>query len=162
MDITEHPSVDVVIEPGKPFPFEDGHFDLIVSASCFEHDPCFWLTFKEMTRVLKDNGHIYVSAPGRGKYYQYPGDNWRFYTDAGQALAYWSGFQQSNEKVFPVEVVEVFHMTDAVCNFNDYVCIWKRCPHKQTHIVTDKSVVNTKGPVETLLNNKLNTVKHLF
>lgn len=41
LDIQAHPSVDVVMNPGDAFPFEDESFDLIVSTSCFEHDPCF-------------------------------------------------------------------------------------------------------------------------
>ena len=67
VDITPHPSVDIVIEPGKKLPFEDGTIDLIVSTSCFEHDPCFWITFKEMCRILKPDGYIYINAPGNGE-----------------------------------------------------------------------------------------------
>ena len=46
LDIEEHPSVDVVMKPGDVFPFPDESFDLIVSTSCFEHDPCFWMFVK--------------------------------------------------------------------------------------------------------------------
>ena len=50
-----------------------------------------------MTRIIKPSGYIYINAPTTGHYHCYPGDNWRFYSDAGQALAYWSGKQISNE-----------------------------------------------------------------
>ena len=92
IDMEAHPSVDIVVQPGERLPFEDGSVDLVVSTSCFEHDPCFWLTFREMTRIVKLGGAIYVNAPSGGQYHKYPGDNWRFYSDAGQALAYWSGY----------------------------------------------------------------------
>jgi len=45
VDMESDPSVDIVIPPGEKLPFEDSSVDLIVSTSCFEHDPCFWLTF---------------------------------------------------------------------------------------------------------------------
>ena len=103
-------SVDIVIHPGEKLPFEDSSVDLIVSTSCFEHDPCFWLTFKEMTRIIKPSGYIYVNAPTSCMYRQYPGDNWRFYSDAGQALAYWSGIKMSTENIYPVKVIETFNI----------------------------------------------------
>ena len=37
-------------------------------------------------------------------------DNWRFYSDAGQALAYWSSHQFENEPVYHMKVVETFHI----------------------------------------------------
>ena len=59
------PSVDIVTPPGDKLPFGDSYVDLIVSTSCFEHDPCFWMTFKEMTRIIKPSGYIYINAPTR-------------------------------------------------------------------------------------------------
>lgn len=50
-------SVDIIVPPGEKIPFDDGS---IVSTSYFEHDPCFWLTFKEMT---KPSGFIYINGP---------------------------------------------------------------------------------------------------
>jgi len=60
IDMEAHESVDIVTPPGEKLPFADGSVDLIVSTSCFEHDPCFWLTFKEMTRIIKPSGYIYI------------------------------------------------------------------------------------------------------
>jgi hypothetical protein len=70
----------------------------------------FWLTFKEMTRIIKLDGFIYVNAQSNGFYHTYPGDNWRFYKDVGQSLAYWSGIQVANEEIYPVKVIETFHI----------------------------------------------------
>jgi len=39
--------------------------------------------------------------------YGFPGDNWRFYYDFGQALVYWASKKMHPEEtVYPVKVVE--------------------------------------------------------
>lgn len=149
VDMEKHPSVDLVVAPGEKLPFEDSSVDLIVSTSCFEHDPCFWMTFKEMCRIIKFDGHIYVNAPTRGQYHCYPGDNWRFYSDAGQALAYWSGKQMGNERVYPVSVVETFHIHGT--QWYDFVCVWKRVLEKETTITVNPNIVNNAGILERAL-----------
>lgn len=151
LDIEEHPSVDVVMKPGEPFPFEDESFDLIVSTSCFEHDPCFWMTFREMCRVVKKDGYIYINAPSNGKYHTHPGDNWRFYSDAGQALAYWSGKELDN-KSWPVSVVETFHILPKSVMWVDFVCIWRRTDIKETNITVSDEIRNKRGPLKEYLN----------
>lgn len=91
VDLEAGPSVDVVRkDPHDPLPFDDATFDAIVSSSCFEHDQMFWLSFLEMRRVLKPDGYIYLNAPSTGAYHTFPYDNWRFYPDAGLALAAWA------------------------------------------------------------------------
>lgn len=153
IDMEVHPSVDIVVAPGNKLPFEDGSIDLIISTSCFEHDPCFWITFKEMTRIVKMDGYIYVNAPTYGKYHSHPGDNWRFYSDAGQALAYWSGYQFSDEKVYNVKVVETFHILPKLDVWTDFVCIWCRVETKETSITVSKDILSTIGILEKMLND---------
>ena len=152
IDMEADKSVDIVIPPGEKLPFEDGSVDLIVSTSCFEHDPCFWLTFKEMTRIIKPTGYIYINAPTSGPYHTYPGDNWRFYSDAGQALAFWSGKQMSNETIYPVKVVETFNILGEV--WNDFVCVWKRVnvEDKETSITVHNEILNNIGILEETIN----------
>lgn len=160
IDMIEHPSVDIIVKPGEKMPFENSSVDLIVSTSCFEHDPCFWLTFREMTRIIKPDGFIYINAPTSGPYHCYPGDNWRFYSDAGQALAYWSGIQVANEDVYPVKVVETFNILGEV--WNDFVCVWKRVDNenKETSILVHSNILNNIGVLEKSINDKgLNTRK---
>lgn len=158
VDMEKDQSVDVLINPGEKLPFEDNSIDLIVSTSCFEHDPCFWMTFKEMTRILKKDGYIYINAPTSGPYHCYPGDNWRFYSDAGQSLAYWSSIQISNEQIYPVQVVETFNVLGDV--WNDFVCVWKKTLIKQTNIITPKNIIDSIGILEKKINEKgLNTRK---
>jgi SAM-dependent methyltransferase len=142
VDMVKHTSVDVVVNPGEKLPFEDGFADLIVSTSCFEHDPCFWMTFKEMCRITKLGGFIYVNAPSAGAYHGYPGDNWRFYADAGQALSVWSGKKISNEDIFPVKLEETFHIEGP---WTDFVSIWKRVEDIETNITVSSEIKNKNG-----------------
>jgi len=161
VDLEAHPSVDIVVKPGEKLPFETGSIDLIISTSCFEHDPCFWLTFKEMTRLVKLDGFIYISAPSNGVYHSYPGDNWRFYFDAGQALAYWSGVQVATEVVYPVKVIETFHVLSEQDTWIDFVCVWKRVQDKETNITISTEVETNIGVLEKRINERqgLKTIK---
>ena len=152
VDIEHDISVNIIVKPTQRLPFEDNSIDLIVSTSCFEHDPCFWLTFKEMTRIIKPEGYIYVNAPTRGMYHAYPGDNWRFYSDAGQALAYWSGISIGNEKVHSVKVIETFNVLGD--DFNDFVCVWKKTNEISEEITVQKSIINNIGILEQSINTK--------
>uniref|UniRef100_A0A6C0APU4 Methyltransferase type 11 domain-containing protein n=1 Tax=viral metagenome TaxID=1070528 RepID=A0A6C0APU4_9ZZZZ len=153
VDLEEDESVDIVIKPTDKLPFENGSVDLIVSTSCFEHDPCFWITFKEMTRILKRDGFIYINAPTNGPYHCYPGDNWRFYSDAGQALSYWSSYKFSNEQVFPVKVVETFHILPKRDMWLDFICVWKATDEIQKDITVSKSISQNIGILEKTLND---------
>jgi SAM-dependent methyltransferase len=152
VDMEADPSVDIVVPPGDKLPFEDSSVDLIVSTSCFEHDPCFWLTFKEMTRIIKPSGYIYINAPTSGPYHTYPGDNWRFYSDAGQALAYWSGKQMANEIIYPVKVVETFNVLGQ--EWNDFVCVWQRVniENIEKNITVHNDIINNIGILEQTIN----------
>jgi SAM-dependent methyltransferase len=150
VDIENASGVDVVMNPGDPFPFEDESFDLIISTSCFEHDPCFWMTFREMCRVIKKDGYIYVNAPSNGPYHGFPGDNWRFYSDAGQALAYWSG-KTIDGKSYPVRVEETFHVLPLRDIWIDCVSVWKRVDYKEESIKVSEDVKNNYGPLRSAL-----------
>ena len=89
LDISSGPNVDIVRDGNKPFPIKDGTYDAVVSSSTFEHDPQFWVTFREMVRVTKGGGYIHISTPSAGPYHAYPQDCWRFYPDAYKALSSW-------------------------------------------------------------------------
>lgn len=154
VDMEEHSSVDIVVKPTEKLPFNNESVDLIISSSCFEHDPCFWITFREMTRIIKKNGFIYVNAPKNGAYHCHPGDNWRFYYDAGQALAYWSSYQMNNEVVYPVKVIETFHINPLTDIWIDFVCIWQRTENKETEITIKPEIYYNKGLLQNTLNAK--------
>jgi SAM-dependent methyltransferase len=86
IDIEAGPGVDIVVPPGEKFPFPNGHFDIVVATSVFEHDPAFWKTLSEMTRVVKETGFLYICAPSNGGVHRYPLDCFRFYPDASQSF----------------------------------------------------------------------------
>lgn len=155
MDLKQEAGVDIVMEAGNAFPLEDESIDLIYSSSCFEHDPLFWLTFREMCRVVKKGGYIYISAPSNGPYHTHPVDNWRFYSDAGQALALWSSKQIVGLPFAPVEVVETFHILPHKDRWIDFVCIWKRAaPETVSSYLTPEAIRNEIGPLEAGLHRE--------
>jgi SAM-dependent methyltransferase len=157
VDMETDLSVDIVVKPGDPLPFETGSVDIVISTSCFEHDPVFWLTFKEMTRIVRLDGYIYINAPTGGNYHGYPGDNWRFYSDAGQALAYWSSIQNGNETIYPVKVLETFNVLGNT--WNDFVCVWQRTTTTTKEITVIKDVLDQIGPLEKYINNRGNRTR---
>ena len=88
-DLSAGDGVDVVLDDPYELPFADGTFDATISSSCFEHDALFWLTFLKMSRVTKTGGYVYLNVPSNGPFHRYPIDAWRFFPDAGLALAKW-------------------------------------------------------------------------
>jgi SAM-dependent methyltransferase len=89
IDLAAGPGIDIVLNDPYSYPFDSASFDVVVSSSCLEHDPMFWLSFNEMCRVVRPGGFIYLNVPSNGAFHRYPTDNWRFYPDAGLALAAW-------------------------------------------------------------------------
>jgi len=122
-DLVAGPGVDVVLGDPYCFPWRSGTFDLVVSTSCFEHTEFFWETFAEMARVARVGGFIYVSAPVQGEVHRHPVDCWRFYPDAGRALASWATRTGS-----PVDLLESFWMPPVQDQWVDYVAIWGKSP----------------------------------
>lgn len=95
VDFVPGPGVDMVLDDPYHLPFADASVEVVVSSSCFEHIEFFWLMFNEALRVLTPGGLLYLNAPANGDFHRYPVDCWRFYPDAGMALARWgqrSGF----------------------------------------------------------------------
>ena len=161
VDIEDDVSVDIVTKPGDKLPFDTESVDCVVSTSCFEHDPCFWITFKEMCRITKPGGYIYVNAPAHGYYHKHPGDNWRFFSDAAQALAYWSTVPYSRDPDdggYPVVVQETFMINPPPGEvWTDFVSVWRRVAPasqgEQNKNTTDIVLSRQKhGPLQTKLN----------
>lgn len=122
MDVEHGKGVDLMIDPLKPLPIRDSFSDITLSSSQMEHDKFFWKTFLELVRITKNGGYIYVSAPSNGKYHSYPIDCWRFYPEAGLALAEWAtvnGFQCT--------LIESFTAGRMSDDWNDYVGIFQKC-----------------------------------
>jgi SAM-dependent methyltransferase len=93
VDLAAGPNVDVVLSSPYRLPFQSHSVDVIVSGQAFEHIEFFWLTWLEMTRILKPGGLIFLVAPSRGPEHSYPQDCWRFYPDGYSALASFGGLE---------------------------------------------------------------------
>jgi len=92
-DLVEGANVDIVLEDPFRFPMADDSYDAVISGQMMEHNTMFWLTFLEMSRVLKMGGMMAHIAPSRGHEHRAPQDCWRFYRDGMTALADWSGME---------------------------------------------------------------------
>ena len=123
LDLEEGPSVDHVIIPGADFPVEDDSFDLVMASSVFEHDSHFWDTFLRMCRATRRGGHIYVNAPSNGTVHRYPVDCWRFYPDAGLALA-----EHARSQGMEVDLIESFVGNRHSDVWNDFVAVFRKGP----------------------------------
>lgn len=74
VDLAPGKGVDLVVSPGSPLPLADACADAVLASSVFEHDPAFWDSFREMCRITRPGGFIYVNAPSNGHVHRYPRD----------------------------------------------------------------------------------------
>lgn len=85
-DIQEGDNVDIVLTNTYSWNIDPDTYDVVISGQTFEHIPYFWLTWKEMVRVTKPGGYLFIIAPSKGKEHRYPVDCWRFFKDGMIAL----------------------------------------------------------------------------
>ena len=121
LDLVSGPGVDVVANDPYVYPFEDDSFDICVSSSTFEHDSFFWLTFLEVSRVLRPGGLFYINLPSNGYVHRFPLDIWRFYPDAGIALRDWAS--RNNLTMNLIESLTAEHGKEI---WNDFVAVFQK------------------------------------
>ena len=92
VDIVDGADIDVVAF-AESLPFEDRCFDLAISQETLEHVQDPFRAVREMYRVLKDGGQIYVQVPFIIGYHPGPTDYWRFTREGVQELVNQAGFQ---------------------------------------------------------------------
>lgn len=85
IDIVEGPNVDIIVPP-YDYPFPNNHFDVIISGSTLEHVRHPWRWMKEIARILKSGGKLFVIAPYAHPYHEHPVDCWRIYPEGMRAL----------------------------------------------------------------------------
>ena len=122
LDIADGPGVDLVAK--VPYLWHDQcgrQFDVVVSSSVFEHNPFFWLTILNMSLVLKPGGVMLIVAPSAGKVHRYPLDCWRFYPDAGVALAAYA-----NCEVIDTGVLDEDFPKNGASLWKDWYCVLKK------------------------------------
>jgi SAM-dependent methyltransferase len=92
LDLEAGDNVDLV--PTEPFNLKeiaDDTFDVVISGQTFEHNPFFWITMADISRILKPGGLVFIIAPGGGLVHRFPVDCWRFYPDSWAALCSYTG-----------------------------------------------------------------------
>ena len=77
LDIVPGPQVDIVGEAWN-LPFPDASFDVLITTQVFEHTRDLETTVREIQRVVKHDGYIFVSAPLTFVEHGQPYDYWRF------------------------------------------------------------------------------------
>lgn len=121
LDMCPGKNVDVVANAHQ-LPFGNDFFDVVLSSSNFEHDEMFWLTFREMCRVVKPGGLVYICVPSSGDYHGYPGDCWRFYKDAAAALKKWVAIDFNGS--YQMEILDQY--LDSNEPWKDNISIFKK------------------------------------
>ena len=106
VDVMPAKGVDLVVGPGDALPVASESVDVVVTSSALEHDICFWDTFLELVRILRPGGLLYINAPSNGPFHRCSLDCWRFYPDAGVALARWATRHHMS-----IELAEIFRCT---------------------------------------------------
>jgi SAM-dependent methyltransferase len=66
VDLTEGPGVDLV-GLGHEIDHPDNSYDITISGECFEHDPHWRETFRNMTRMTRPGGLVAFSCAARGR-----------------------------------------------------------------------------------------------
>ncbi len=77
IDIFPFENVDLVTDATK-LPIKDGSVDMVVTESTLEHIPDAELAIKEICRVVKPGGYVYVSIPFLLPFHASPNDYIRF------------------------------------------------------------------------------------
>lgn len=86
-DLARGKNVDLVLSSPYRWPeIEDYSFDVVVSSQVLEHVPKPWEWIKEITRVVRPGGLVYLCSPNTMPYHAYPVDCWRVWPDGMRAL----------------------------------------------------------------------------
>jgi SAM-dependent methyltransferase len=92
LDLAQGANVDVVVSDAYHWKeIEDASIDVVVSGQALEHVEFPWMTFMEISRILKPMGVACIIAPSSGPEHRYPLDCWRIYPDGMRALSRHAG-----------------------------------------------------------------------
>ena len=66
IDVGEGKGVDIVC-PGEEWDAPDQTYDVVLSAECFEHNPNWLETFRNMMRMCKPGGLVFFTCATHGR-----------------------------------------------------------------------------------------------
>jgi SAM-dependent methyltransferase len=82
VDARPGPGVDKIMSAGD-LEFADASFSVVVCTEMLEHDPTFWMSMCEMSRVLMPGGYLLLSTRSNGfPDHHHPVDYYRFTIEA--------------------------------------------------------------------------------
>ncbi|WP_346674980.1 class I SAM-dependent methyltransferase [Methanobrevibacter woesei] len=142
MDIHEGPNVDIVVSDIYNWvEIEDESYDIVISGQAFEHMEFFWMTIKEVERILKPGGFCCIIAPSSGPVHKNPFDCFRFKDDGMRAIADYAG----------LEVIECYTNEDEISNpWYDSVLIAKK-PYSIKDNSLDRRMDNLEKKLDLIL-----------
>ncbi len=85
-DIVPGPGVDVVLSGEYHWQIPSYSCDVVVSSQVAEHVRHPWRWIKEVARICKNNGLVYICTPNTIHFHPYPIDCWRVWPDGMKAL----------------------------------------------------------------------------
>lgn len=85
---------DVVYYDGNLMPFGDASFDNVICVEVLEHAPDPQLLLSEISRVLRNNGNIFLTVPWSARRHHIPHDFHRFTRERLASLFSDNGFSQ--------------------------------------------------------------------
>ena len=90
LDMVPGPNVDIVHKDIYSWSeIEDNSFDLVITGQVFEHIEYPWVTIREIARILRPGGFLFLTAPNAGVEHKAPTDCYRYFADGLKALAKW-------------------------------------------------------------------------
>jgi SAM-dependent methyltransferase len=100
LDIASGNNVDIVSPDPYNWPIKDESYDIVISGQCAEHVEAPWIWVKEIERVCKADGYIFIIAPFKIAVHRFPVDCYRYVPDG---FAYLFG-KHCNFEVLETEV----------------------------------------------------------
>ena len=113
-------NVDVVMEDPFKIPFEDGHFDVVLSANMFEHCAMPWKIILEIARITKPRGEVFLHTPWTLRYHPYPKDYFRMSHDAFD-MFFGPWLVENGMKPFETKRSEIIGMDTVYCGVKPMV-----------------------------------------
>lgn len=97
-DLAPGKNVDVVLSGQYSWPeIESESYDVVVATQVIEHVCHPWRWIKEVARICKQTGIIYLCSPNTIEFHEFPVDCWRIWPDGMKAL-----LEEAN--LIPIEV----------------------------------------------------------